>query len=315
MAGKLTIRWRNDPQLSAIHAAYVVATNAFCVDRKTQQALVRPATDLNDRLLSAAIDVATFWEQLFAEHAIDPGNARACEIALIAAGCSELQLEQTAGAIANCLGECRLAFQRRFPKLSEQLELRSKPLKDRWNEAGLFLLSDIARQIWQDQPPDDWWPSRIDALLVQPMRGGDGNYDTESRKFWVEAVLTDIDPTVPEVLRVAWLLTQLAIEIQMREKSSETVTGMPWALGAVPLVLSAGAKAGMTTGSELPIATALELWRLGDETTAGTIHQWWQEWQMSESPMPVALKALDRMLKPADDRPGSGINLTEFTDL
>ncbi len=173
----------------------------------------------------------TFWERLFAEYAIDPGNARACEIALIDAGCSELQLEQTAGAISNRLGECRLAFQRRFPKLSEQLELRGKPLKDRWNEVGLFLLSDIAHQIWREQPPEDWWPSRIDGLLVQPMRGGDGNYDTESRKFWVEAVLTDIDPTVPEVLRVAWLLTQIAIEIQMREKSSETVTGMPWALG------------------------------------------------------------------------------------
>ncbi len=314
MAGKLTIRWRNDPQLSAIHAAYVVATDTVCTDRKTQQALVRPATEINNRLLSASIDVATFWDRLFTEYALDSGNARICEIALADAGCSELQLEQTASAISSCLAECRIAFHTRYPKLSEQLQLRSQLLIDRWQQVGEALLADIARQIWRDQPPDDWWPSRVDGLVVQPMRGGDGNYDTESRKFWIEAVLRDAQPTVPEVLRVAWLLSQLAIEIQIREKSSETATGMPWSLGAVPVVLAAGAKLGITTGSDLPILTALQLWRLGDGATAGTLRKWWDECQQSASPMPVALKTLDRMLRPASHTSGRGINSTESGD-
>ncbi len=284
MAGKFTIRWQSDPQLSVIHAAYVVATDAVCSDRKTHQALVGPATEINNRLLSASIDVATFWDRLFAEYAFDPGHARICEIALTDAGCSELQLEQTAGAISNCLAECRLAFLARFPKLSEQLQLRSKPMIDRWKQVGSSLLSEIASQIWHHQPPDDWWPSRAVGLLVQPIRGGDGNFDADSRKFWVEAVLNDVDPAVPEILRVAWLVTQLTISLQMREKSSVAVTGMPWSLGAVPLVLSAAAKIELTADSDLPIAPAMALWRLGDAATAATVGQWWDQWQKKRDP-------------------------------
>lgn len=313
MAGKLTIRWRNDPQLSAIHAAYVVATDAACADKKTHQVLVRPATEINHRLLSASLDVATFWERLFAEYAFDPGNTRACEIALIDAGCSELQLDQTASAISSFLGECRIAFQQRFPKLSEQLELRGKPMKENWSQIGTNLLSEIANQIWRGSPPDDWWPSKVDGLLVHPMRGGDGSFDAETGKFWVEAVVNAPDPDVPEVLRVAWLLTQIAIERQVREQSSESATGMPWGLGAVPLVLDAAVKTSLISAGESAIHAALRLWRLGDEASAATIANWWQQWQSNASPMPIALKALGRMLAD-EERPGSGINLLEFPE-
>lgn len=313
MAGKLTVRWRYDLQLSVIHAAYVVATDSVCSDARTQAALVQPATNLNNRLLSASIDVAEFWHQLISQHLDDGGNARALEVALLQAGCSELQLEQTAGAIANCLGECRLAFQKRFPKLTEQLKLRSKPLRDGWDKMGQQLLDNIARTIWKDDPPDEWWPPRVDGLLVQPLRGGDGDFDVASRTFWIEALLSDIDPEVPEVLRIAWLLTQLAIELQMREKSSETVTGMPWSLAAIPIVLSAAGEMGLSSGDMLPIAPACSLWRIGDDSTAQTVQKWWLQWLHSDSPMPVALKALDRMLHP-DPQPGSGINLLDFSD-
>jgi hypothetical protein len=322
LAGKLSIRWRGDTQLSAIHAAYVVASDAVCADRKTQQALVAPATEINNRLLSASVDVASFWQRLFAEYAFDSASQRAVEIALIAAGGSELQLEQTAAAISNRLGECRLAFQSRFPKLADQLELRIGPLKQRWNEVGSELLSTIANRIWDDQPPADWWPARVTGIAVQPMRGGDGDYDSDAVKFWIEALLNDADPDVPEVLRVAWLLTQLAIQIQMREKSSETVSGMPWTLGSVPIVLSASVDAGITDrGDDQQIETALRLWRLGDGSTAGTLHEWWNQWQQNKSPMPLAVKGLDKMLGDSHksarrDGPGeSGPDLPDFNEL
>ncbi len=322
MAGKLSIRWRGDTQLSAIHAAYVVATDAVCSDRKTQQALVAPATEINNRLLSASVDVASFWRRLFAEYAFDSASDRAVEIALISAGGSELQLEQTAAAISNRLGECRLAFHSRFPKLADQLELRLVPLKQRWDEVGSELLSAIADQIWEDRPPADWWPARVTGVAVQPMRGGDGDYDSDAVKFWIEALLSDADPDVPEVLRVAWLLTQLALQIQMREKSSETVSGMPWTLGSVPIVLSASIDAGIIPGgNDRQIEATLQLWRLGDWSTARTLHTWWQQWQKNKSPMPVAVKALDKMLGQSnesgtrDGQAESGLDLPEFNDL
>lgn len=300
VAATVTVRWTAHRRLSAIHAAYVVATGSRCVDPKTEQALVGPVTDLNNRLLSASIDVGAFWRRLMIEVAgdrsdSDRADARACEIALIAGGVSELLREQTAPAIARRLSECRLAFANRFPKLAEQLPLRAQPLIQRWEAFGPGLLKHVADSIWQSSPPQGWWPPRVQGLLIQPMRGGDGGYDCDGQRIWVEAMLTDADPAVPEVLRVALLLTQLAVELHTREKSGEHSQSLPWSLAAVPLVLSAAAELQLLPPGRLPIGPAVQQWHLGDDRTADIVARWWQQLSESRTPLPVALKALKRM--------------------
>ena len=99
--------------------------------------------------------MTTFWQRLFSETAFDAENPRVCEIALVAGGCSELQVEQTGKAINSRLGECRLAYHRRFPKLAEQLALRSQPLRERWAMIGPGMLSAITKQIWRDARGND----------------------------------------------------------------------------------------------------------------------------------------------------------------
>ena len=49
MAKKVNIRWLAHAELSAAHAAYVVATRTACTDPKTEQMLVEPVTDINNR--------------------------------------------------------------------------------------------------------------------------------------------------------------------------------------------------------------------------------------------------------------------------
>jgi hypothetical protein len=51
-------------------------------------------------------------------------------------------------------------------------------------------------------------------------------------------------------------------------------------------------------GDELPVANAVQRWRLGGEAVADVVAQWWQQWGEADAPMPVALKALQRMLEP-----------------
>jgi len=304
MASLSTIRWSASPKLSEIHAAQTVALGRPVVDRRTEQALVAPATEINQRLLSASIDVNTFWQRLFQEALFDPENPRGCEIALMAGGCSELQVEQTAKAIGSRLGECRLAFHRRYPKLSEQLALRSQPLSQRWAMIGPGMLSAISTQIWGGPAPQQWWPPRVEGVMVQPIRGGDGGFDVDAGQFWMEALLTDVEPAVPEVLRVAWLVTRLATEIHTREKSSEDSTSLPWALGSVPLVLSAAAELDLISTASLPIETAVTTWHLGDRAIGRVTQQWWDDWQGESStrstagtPLPVALRNLRQQLR------------------
>lgn len=320
MSKRVALQFKPDVRLSAVHASYVVATGAACNDQRTEKALVRGTSELNTRLLSSSIDVAIFWNQLLAATARGESPTESCESALLRAGCSEMQVEQTGKAISRLLSECTSAFERRFPKLSEQLELRAKPLKSRWDTCGPGLLIQIAQQIWASSPPADWWPSKVQGLLVQPIRGGDGGFDLASNRFWIEAMLTDADPSVPEVLRVAWLVTQLAVGKHLgaspnaasEDLPSDSPDVLPWALGSVPIVLAAGTELDLVHGPP-PIAEALQLWRLGSPDTAVVLAQWWTQWQESRVAMPVALKALEKMLR--SNRPAPAIGTMDLRDL
>ncbi|MGB7327243.1 MAG: hypothetical protein WBD31_20370 [Rubripirellula sp.] len=290
------VRWISTPELSVARAAYVVATGAPCSDAKTESLLIGPIADINDRLLSASIDVSAFWNHYFAGRFAESDLADATASALMAAGCNEMQLDQTAKVVKNRLGDVRTAFQSRYPKLTEQLDLRGRPLRERWDTYGEGLLREVERLIWKNSPPSDWWPTRTSAWLVQPLVGGDGGYGSggsdDGERFWIEAMLTDADPKVPEVVRVAWLVTQVAIANHSRQRSGETGLLTPWQYASVPLVLSAAAEVELVRGDELPIARAMELWNFGDPTAAARLTQWWKELVATPMPLPVALKKL-----------------------
>ncbi|MCH1440784.1 MAG: hypothetical protein L7W43_14070, partial [Rubripirellula sp.] len=275
MAGNTKIQWVAHPELSAAHAAYLVATRAPCNDPKTEQTLIQPVTEANNRLFSASVDVGQFWQQYLLQVLSDVPMEQACGVALLAAGANEMQVEQTSKAVANRLGDARLAFTNRYPKLAEQLDLRARPLRERWETYGPGLLNQVGKQIWGDRPPADWWMPQVTALMVQPMRGGDGGYDASGARLWLEAMLTDVDPRVPEVLRVAWLVTSMAIDNYARGTSGELSLMRPWSLVSVPLVLNAGRELELLRGEELPMNEAMKLWHFADEEVAATVSQWW----------------------------------------
>ncbi|MCO8124365.1 hypothetical protein NHH03_21680 [Stieleria sp. TO1_6] len=336
MARKSNVRFHPAADLSVIHASFVVATGGVCNDSKTEAALVQPTSEINTRLVSAQADVRTFWSGLFAAVAAGRSARDACEPALLAAGCSELQVDQTAAALASRMDECRIAFQQRFPKLGDQLQLRAGPLKDRWQTFGPGLLIETARLIWASSPPEKWWPPAIDCLLVQPLRGGDGGFDSGQNRVWIEAMLTDADPQVGEIFRLVFWITQVAVGRHLDATLGNTVTvsqpdalpvegfgsgthrrtSLPWHLGCVPLVLSAGAELDLIRSPKLPIATAVKLWRLGDDAVAEVVAGWWDQWSGAGAAMPVALKALDRMLAPLRERSedSSAIDADDFAD-
>ena len=298
LAGRTTIEWVPHPELSAAHAAYVVATRTPCNDKKIEQMLVQPVTEVNNRLFASAVDVSQFWQHYLLQIMSDVSMEKACGFALLSAGENEMQVDQTTKAIVNRLGDARLAFLNRFPKLSEQLELRARPLKERWETFGPGLLNQVGKQIWRDNPPDEWWMNHVTAAMVQPMRGGDGGCDAASSRIWLEAMLTDVEPGVPEVLRVAWLVTSMAIDSYARETSNDLRLMLPWSLVSVPLVLSAGRELELVRGEQLPVSEAMQLWHFGDAEIAETVSHWWMNQTDSTAPMPARLKQLDEMLPP-----------------
>ncbi len=292
---RAAVRWTAATEFIAAQAAYVVATSMPCTDPKTEALLIGSVADINNRLLSASIDVAKFWNEYLDGRLSDQDLSPAVTSSLLVAGCNEMQLEQTAKTVARRLTDARAAFFGRYPKLSEQLELRGRPLRERWDTYGEGLLRGVERQIWNNSPPEDWWTGRTVGLLTQPLVGGFGGIgDNESlpHRFWIEAMLTDADPAVPEVLRIAWLMTSLAIENHTQGRSTGTSTVLPWHYASVPLVLAAAADVELVAADDLPIERAMGLWKFGDQTAAKKVAAWWKDFSAQPEALPVALKKL-----------------------
>jgi len=299
MASLARIRWKTDSALSTLHAARCAAMGFSITDRNLEESLIPPVTAINERLLSASVDVPQFWKGMLqeivrSESLANDSLVQSAEIVLTDSGCSELQADQTGRAIVRKIDDCRLLMTKRFPRLEDQLELRARPLRDHWDSVGPGLLKQIAKQIWQDSVPKTWWPPRLTALLVQPIRGSDGGFDSSDSKIWIEAMLTNANPIIPEVLRVAWLMTRVAIEQHLKKKAvAQTGLFEAWNYAAVAITLNAAAELELIAAERLPIADAISLWRISENPRLGNlIDVWWQGFASNPTPLPVALKSL-----------------------
>lgn len=293
----MKLHWRSDPELSAARAAFVVATGMPCIDHKTEQSLVATVNEINHRLLSASIENGRFWTSYLDRCVAGDVPGIAVAVSLVRSGCNEMQVDQIAKAIISRLNDARQLFFERFPKLDEQLPLRIQPLRQRWDAIGPGLIREIERQVWQNSPPSDWWPPAVTVSAVQPLTGGGGGFDPDADSIWIEAMLTDSDPAIPEVLRVVWLVTSLAIETHIRSRTGQRMISTAWSLVSVPLVLSAASHLEMFPPGNLPIGRAADLWHGVSPKTIRILEQWWQQFAGSSIPLPIALKQLEDSLR------------------
>lgn len=261
-------------------------------DRDATERFAREAQSVSERLVTASVSETLFWDHLLDELISSGSDAsltpQICEVALLRAGHSQLQSDQTAAAIDRSLDHCRRLMNADAPRWAEQLRLRYAPLKQSYEAYGPGMLRSIGNQIWSGTPPKDWWPKRVTVHAVQPLRGGAAGRSGFQSSVWIEAVLTDISPQVPEWLRLTYQLTLLAIDTQTRTHASGGLSGsstsgagggkysskgkspseLPWSLGIIPLILHQAGAAGVLPAERLPISEALELWWLPEENAS-----------------------------------------------
>ncbi len=295
MVDRTSFQWVGNVELSAAQAIFSIATGQRCVDPGLESSLKHSISSINLRLNNESIDLPVFWNRLRDEVVAGNTLPPAAIDALRAGGCSELHLESLGKSVQGLLGDARHDFLGLFPKLAEQLSLRIGPIRDRWDTCGRGLLRWIGIEIWE-QPPDDWWISTTIVNTAQPVRGGDGGTDSKSGKIWIEAVLTDIDPEIPEVLRLTWLITSLAMERYLARGLADQSTARLWRFASVPLVLAAGVELDLIRSPELPIQKALELWRVSELCGPDTLGQWWQTSCGQRQPWPLRMQDLNRLI-------------------
>ena len=287
------IAWTLSPQYSPISATAAVCSGLHVVDAQLQSLIGDSATAINDRLALADVDNELFWSALIALCEREKDDRRRVERALIASGSGELAADSIAPTIAGHLVDVRIAYFEAYPKLSEQLPLRAGPLRQQWEARGPGLLAAIGRLTHQEL-----LPSKATVAMVQPTISGGGGADPGTGFAWIEAMLTNPHQDVPEVLRLGWLLARLGLArpAASRLVEADRLPGVA-SLALLPIMIEAGRELELV--GDVEVSRLFEVWnlrRLKSSEAIVHLNKWWAQMEDGETPFPVGMKALDRML-------------------
>lgn len=284
--------------MSALHAASVVSSGDS-IDEQAGMADLQPLVAEADVLAQVAgLPSRFFWDM-------------ACAVSLNAESADELGTivyRKLLGAESRITPE-RVAHELRpilrwgrteFPDLVNTLKTRQSPLKIQWEARGMGLLHFIAKLTNRAVIPGS-----ATIALVQPIAGGRGVAHLDFNSIRFEAMLANPTPELPEVVRMAWLISQLEIDVPMNSESLNK-NRLPWlgSLALLPATLCAAEFVELVHVDRSVLVAAIEKWilplfpdkQVSGDSLAEAVWNWWTTYQASRPPWPVALAALDRML-------------------
>lgn len=294
---RTSIRWASSTQLSFAQASYVIASGEHVIDPKIDAILKTPVQRVSDRLLEESINVAGFWIAFHAGVLRDKDLNSATLKATRDAGGSELLSKRIVEETNGILVEAHREFEAEQPDLGTQIELRVRPLRDRWETCGFGLLRLFEKRFWGDRiPPEDWWVEQLPLVMIQPYRGGDGGVDSFAPKVWMEAMLTDVHSEVPEVLRLAWWINQIALDRTFMQLTTDTSLHQVYRLATLPLLLEVAREVDLVRSPDLPVELAMKLWRVGMPREASILFEWWHEEGLQKLPLSLGVQSLQERL-------------------
>lgn len=289
----MNLRWLPNLATSALHAAEASWRGEMFADAKLAAVVREPAAALSQQITSHFLPELRMWRNLAAFVPTFDTRRQAVKIAGLRSQGSPLS-DIAVAAIAGAVTDLERAVSNAFPGLAEELELRGRVLREQWEARGPGMMKRM-----QEQLPPDVILAASDVLLVQPALGGDGKPHLVNNTVRMEAVLANPHPKLPESVRLAWLLSQLNLDIP---KYSEDIhpDRLPHitAFAMLPVVLEAAHYVELVTFDRELLPLAIEAWRLrvpADVDGPELVANWWMTYQEAKPTLAVALKALDEM--------------------
>lgn len=181
--------------------------------------------------------------------------------------------------------------------LLSEIQTRSQPLRQLWDARGPGLLRTLGRLTDAAVIPNG-----AEVVMVLPAVGGHGIAHLPTNRVTFEAVLTNADESLPEVVRLGWLLGQLQFDLPMlAEVVLPSRLAYVASLAMVPPTLAAAEEVELVHSAAEHLAHALVVWRIAsttaeDEPLAAVLDKWWQVTTASSTAWPTAVAALEQML-------------------
>jgi hypothetical protein len=290
-----TLRWIVSPSASAFHAAERIAAGRALADVALAQAIREPAEKLAAVIAASGIPASVFWAHAAALAAGIHNNRELASVALTKTIGRSPRQQALIDPLAAAITALEYAYNAWSPGALDELELRSGPLREQWEARGPGMLTHIAALT-----EADLIVPQADVLLVHPASGGGGCAHLAYNSVRIEAMLANPHETLPEVVRLAWLVAQLNIDLPRhqgnltRERLAEVgrLAFLPPALAAAEHVELAR--------QDTPTLALLISWNTSTADQAAmlapTLEEWWEVYSASRPAWSIALAALDRMI-------------------
>jgi hypothetical protein len=275
-----------------MHLADVVRRGRTPIDDRFDAATVA-GLELWDVLAVVGEHRERLWSHMLGLCSSVENNRELCQTAYRKAigGENTTAIATFAGAV----GQVEDALRTAVPGMADQLSQRMQPLLAVWKTRGPGLLNQVSRMVEPGVLAD-----QTQVVGVLPVVGGSARAMLSYNLVHIEAVLADVDPVLPEVLRLAWGLLQLNVDLP---KYSDAIHGdrlsLIAGLALVPITLAAGEIVELVRLDDETLERAISSWCHDLDTpedAVAMVQDWWITYLESRPPWTVAITALERML-------------------
>jgi len=289
------LRWKTSVSATCLHAAACRAAGFPSADPALAAALDAAAETLVSEIANFGWPVPIVLEQLTGLAAEIDNNRE-----LVTRAMSRLHFRavESDGAVrvAGAIADLEAAMHRAQPTLAEDLAARVRPIREQWEARGPGMLREIGRLT-----EESVIPAAAEVVLVAPYAGGHGWAHTAYNRVTMEAVLFNPLPELPEVVRLAWLLSQLNGDLpQYADVLPAGRRADAFRLAMIPPVLAAAEAVEFGRCDAAAVEHALGAWRLQRAESvdvAERLWNWWNAWLDHPTKWPVAVAALEQMLR------------------
>jgi len=290
------ISWRGHALASALHAA-----EAFARNQQIQIADSRLAATLRELALRLAAEIraanlpsARFWANLIPLSANVSVRRQLIETAITKTVGRGQGFEIAVESLDTAVGALESAMKSALPNLNDELDLRERPLREHWEARGAGMLHRIG-QLTEEA----LIAPQCEVVLVHPALGGGGEAHLPYNSVRIEAMLANPIAELPEVVRLAWLIAQLQIDLPVYSDAIHRDRLPHIARYAMlPPALIAAESVELVRFAPEAMPQAIAAWRLASPPgvdTATLISEWWQTYQETRPPWRIALAALDQL--------------------
>jgi hypothetical protein len=293
MSVSMELRWVASERMSCLHAAEALWQGQELADTRLADVLAAPVEKLRATLWEESVPGDVFFSHLCPVADAAGALSEVAEVVLIKTiGRTEAGLR--VHRFRRVLNELNNAFGKAVPECRKMLLARLDPIRRNWNYQGTSLLGGIAGALGPEVLADE-----ATVVLVHPACGGGGKAHLSYNLARLEAVSGDPVAELPEVVRLAWLLSMLNLDLpRFSEKLRTPRVPIVAALAMIPIVLTAAEIGQLAACNEAMFKLAIESWLPSSETDAwlATLCEWWEVYRTMRPPWDTALQALDRLV-------------------